>query len=134
MKHSDKFRAHNSKPSLTSDNHIPKRQRLQAATIKCLNFETQNYLLGGDLAHWAAGSSHPLLSYAYTVIHKLKGCRSNGKKRFSTLTYKSEQLKRPWFKNKIGSQLFRQANIIKLYFSNTTCGLLILRVDFEQQK
>jgi hypothetical protein len=84
MKHSEKFRAHmfllqcsicNSKPLLTSENHIPKRQRLQAATIKCPNFETQYYLLGGDQAPWTAKSSHPLLSYAYAVIHKLKGYR-----------------------------------------------------------
>jgi hypothetical protein len=80
MKHNIKSIAHrfllqcsicNSKASLTSENNIPK----EAATIKYLNFETQNYLFGGDQAPWAAGSSLPLLSYAYNVIHKLKGCR-----------------------------------------------------------
>jgi hypothetical protein len=48
----------------------PKRQRLQDATTKYVNIETQNYLLGGDPAPWAAGSSYSPLSYAYTVIHK----------------------------------------------------------------
>jgi hypothetical protein len=65
MKHNDKSRVHrfllqssicNSKASLTSQNHIPKRQYLQAATIKYQSFETQNYLLSGNQTPWDAGS------------------------------------------------------------------------------
>jgi hypothetical protein len=54
-----------SKASLTSKNHIPKQQRLQAATTKYLNFETQNHLLSGDQASWATENSHSLLSYLH---------------------------------------------------------------------
>jgi hypothetical protein len=79
MKHNETSRAHrfllNSKAILTSESHIPKRQRLQGATTKYINFETQNYLLCGNQAPWAAESSHSILSYTYTVIHKLTGCR-----------------------------------------------------------
>jgi hypothetical protein len=55
--------------------HISVNNNPKAATIKYLNFETQNYLFGCDQAPWAAGSLLPLLSYAYNGIHKLKGYR-----------------------------------------------------------
>jgi hypothetical protein len=60
-----KWFLHKSKASLTSKNHIPKQQRLQAATTKYQNFETQNHLLSGDQASWTAKNSHSLLSYLH---------------------------------------------------------------------